>query len=388
MTAGSVVLCLNSGSSSLKYALFRMDDENARPLGAGSIDDSPDPARAVSRAFEAMSASGLPAPDAVAHRLVHGGDRFFHSVVVSEATLAELWEIAPFAPLHLPAELRAIEAAKRRYPGVPQIACFDTAFHRGLPERSRRLPLPRSCEAAGVRRYGFHGLSYAYIVEELGSVLGRRAIVAHLGSGASMVALRDRQPIDTTMSFTPAGGLVMGTRSGDLDPGVILHLLATRARSDGDANAAFTEALAEIERMIQRESGLLGISGVTADMKKLLALQSHDDRAALAVDVFCYRIKMQIGAYAAALGGLDTLVFTGGIGEHAAPVRAEVCSGLGHLGIRLDPAANEAGSRVISDGEGACSVLVVKANEELVIAREAARCLRVSSPALVGATLE
>jgi acetate kinase len=341
----------------------------------------------LSYAFETMATSGLPAPDAVAHRLVHGGDRFFHSIVVTDATLADLWELAPFAPLHLPAELRAIEAAKARYPGVAQVACFDTAFHRGLPERSRRLPLPRSCEAAGVRRYGFHGLSYAYIVEELGSALGRRAIVAHLGSGASMVALRDRQPIDTTMSFTPAGGLVMGTRSGDLDPGVVLHLLATRAAGDGDGHGALPQALAQVERMIQRESGLLGISGVTADMKKLLALQNHDDRAALAVDIFCYRIKMQIGAFAAALGGLDTLVFTGGIGEHAAPVRAEVCSGLQHLGIALDEAANEAGRRVISDGEGACTVLVVPTNEELVIAREASRCLRVSSPSAVGATL-
>jgi acetate kinase len=380
MTAGSVVLCLNSGSSSLKYALFRVTTENAIRLDAGSIDECPDLARAVSRAFEAMSDRGLPRPDAVAHRLVHGGDRFLHPVVVSDATLAELWEIAPFAPLHMPAEIRAIEAAAVRYPGLPQIACFDTAFHRGLPERSRRLALPRSCEAAGIRRYGFHGLSYAYIIEELGSALGGRAIVAHLGGGASMVALRDRQPIDTTMSFTPAGGLVMGTRSGDLDPGVIFHLLAARAATEADKEGGFSKSLADVERMIQRESGLLGISGVSGDMKKLLALRSHDDRAALAIDVFCYRIKMQIGAFAAALGGLDTLVFTGGIGEHAAPIRAEICTGLEYMGLRLDPAANQTGSRVISNGEGRCTVLVVPTNEEIVIAREASRCLSVSSP--------
>jgi acetate kinase len=229
------------------------------------------------------------------------------------------------------------------------------------------LPLPSACDEQGIRRYGFHGLSYQYVVEELQAKLGRRSILAHLGSGASMVALRDGKPIDTTMSFTPAGGLMMGTRAGDLDPGVLLHLL----RGGHD--------LADLERMVQHDSGLLGVSGSTSDMQTLLERRREDSRAALAVDMFCYRAKMAVGALAASLGGLDTLVFTGGIGQHAAAVRAEICQGLEFLGIEIDPAGNDAGREVISRVDGSCTVRVVATDEELTIARQVGRLLRFSS---------
>ena len=386
MSSGPAVICLNSGSSSLKFALVRIGQAGETKLAAGSVEgigleqgrlqirlcgeaavdtalpmaDSTD---AIERAFDALASASLPAPDAIGHRLVHGGDRFTGPARIDDAALSALRQLSSFAPLHMPAEMRAIEATRTRYPRLPQVACFDTAFHKDLPERVRRLPLPARFHERGIRRYGFHGLSYAYVVETLGSKLGPRSIVAHLGSGASMVALLDRRPIDTTMSFTPAGGLMMGTRTGDIDPGVLLHLL----EGGCDARA--------LQRVIQNESGLLGVSGFAPDMKTLLQRRASDAGAALAVEMFCYRARAAIGALAASLGGLDTLVFTGGIGEHASPVRSEICRGLGFLGIELDASANEAAREIISGAGSACTVRVVATDEELTIARETARLL-------------
>jgi acetate kinase len=387
MSSNPAVLCLNSGSSSLKFALVLISEDGESKLAAGSvegiglergrlqirqrdggalIDDRThirDADDAIERAFDALASARLRAPDAVGHRLVHGGDRYNGPVRIDDATLTALRQLSPFAPLHMPVELRAIEATRARYPALPQVACFDTAFHRGLPERARRLPLPARFHEQGIRRYGFHGLSYAYVVETLASKLGRRSIIAHLGSGASMVALLDGRPIDTTMSFTPAGGLMMSTRTGDIDPGVLVHLL--RGGCD----------VSDLERLIHHESGILAVSGSTPDMKTLLQRRGTDARAALAVEMFCYRAKTAIGAMAAALGGLDTLAFTGGIGQHASPVRAEICRGLDFLGIKLDDSANDAGSDVISSAGSACNVRVVATDEELTIAREAGRLL-------------
>jgi acetate kinase len=246
-----------------------------------------------------------------------------------------------------------------RFPALPQAVCFDTAFHRGLPEIARRLALPRALvDAAGIERFGFHGLSYEYVLERLGAAGRGRVVIAHLGNGASMAAVRDGRPVDTTMGLTPAGGFMMGTRTGDLDPGVLLYLMREKGY---DAE--------RLDRLVNKESGLLGVSGASADMKTLLEGRERDEAAALAVAMFCYQARKQVGAFAAALGGLDTLVFTGGIGERAAPVRAEICDGLDHLGVRLDPARNAADADPLGAPGGGCAVRVVPTREDLVIAR-------------------
>jgi acetate kinase len=332
-----VILALNCGSSSLKYAAF---DGEQRTAG-GVVGRIGVPGGHATHADAVHAALDLlPAPEAVGHRLVHGGPKLLQPVRIDAQVLALLREALPFAPLHLPAELAAIEAVARRYPRVSQVACFDTAFHRSLPEVARRFPLPRRVDAEGVRRYGFHGLSYEWAVSELR--LRGRAVIAHLGNGASMCAVRDGVCIDTTMGLTPAGGFMMGTRSGDLDPGVLIFLLQTMSRD-------------EIARVVEREAGLLGVSEMTSDMKTLLA--SDDPRARLAVEMFCYQARKAVGALAAALGGLDTLVFTGGIGEHSAEIRGRICAGLEYLGgfaVRVIAADEE---RVIA--RHVCTLLVV-----------------------------
>jgi acetate kinase len=375
-----VVLSLNVGSSSLKFALFRFsaDGETRIANGAidrigiegsrlrlrrldGSIHDQDEHLTnreaAIVAAFTAMKEHHLPEPAAVGHRLVHGGPRHQRPERVDRALLESLREVVRFAPLHLPAELDAIDVVGGRFPGLPQVACFDTAFHARLPEVARRLPLPRVLYDEGVYRYGFHGLSYEYVLKKLGAALGRRTILAHLGNGASMAAILYGEPIDTTMGFTPTGGFMMGTRTGDLDPGVVLYLL----KSGYDAR--------RLETTIDQASGLLGVSGTTSDMRALLELRASDARCAIAIDMFTYQIRKSIGAFVAALGGVDMLVFTGGIGEHAAVVRAECCLGLECLGIRVDPARNAASAEVISTDDSACSVRVVPTDEELMIAR-------------------
>ncbi len=272
--------------------------------------------------------------------------------------------LIPFAPLHLPEEIRAIKDVADHFPGLPQAVCFDTAFHRRMPELARRFPLPRALWDDGVRRYGFHGISYEYIMQTLGEPAPARVIIAHLGNGASMAAVRDGVPIDTTMGFTPAGGFMMGTRSGDLDPGVPVYLLKEKGY---DA--------ARLDRLMNRESGLLGVSGVTADMKKLLEIRNSNPDARQAVAMFCYQLRKSVGALAAALGGLDLLVFTGGIGERAAAVRWTVAAGLEHLGIRLDQRRNDAHADTISSPGSSCIVRIIPTNEDLMIARHTSRLI-------------
>jgi acetate kinase len=341
------ILALNCGSSSLKYAVFDGDEVLAR----ATIDGVTDHRGAVLGVLD-----GLDAPlAAVGHRLVHGGPDHSAPARVDAALLASLARLVPLSPLHLPAELAAIEAVTQRLGAVPQVVCFDTAFHHTLPLVARRIALPTALFDAGIRRYGFHGLSYASIIGALPAARLGRAVIAHLGSGASMAAIRDGRSVETTMGFSPAGGLVMGTRAGDVDPGLLVYLL------DHGHDAR------RLDHLINHEAGLLALSETTSDMQRLLAQRATDPRAALAVDAFCYHARKAIGALAAVLGGIDTLVFTGGIGEHAAPVRAEICGGLGHLGIVLDDGRNAAGAAIISTGS--CEVRVMRTDEEREIAR-------------------
>ena len=378
MPGTPIVLCLNAGSSSLKFSVW--DDEKS--LGEGEVEgigrpeafawlQTPgapprrlpghwtDHGEATASVFTLLGEHELPAPAGVGHRLVHGGRRHAAPERVTPTLIAELRALIPLAPLHLPSGLAGVEAVAARFPALPQAVCFDTAFHRDLPEIARRLPLPRDlADTAGVQRFGFHGLSYEYVLEWLGAAGRGRVVIAHLGSGASMAAVREGRAADTTMGFTPAGGFMMGTRTGDLDPGVLLYLMREKGY----------DAL-RLDRLVNKESGLLGVSGTSADMKTLLERRERDQAAALAVAMFCYQVRKQVGAFAAALGGLDTLVFTGGIGERAAPVRAEICDGLGHLGVRLDPARNAAHTDPLTAPGGGCAVRVVVTREDLMIAR-------------------
>jgi acetate kinase len=368
------VLCVNSGSSSLKVALYedeaRIASGAVEGIGLGEgrltvrdavrvLRDQPGVFPDARTALQGVLAgTGFPAPDAAGHRIVHGGPDHAAPERVTPRLLAAIRALIPLAPLHLPAALHGIDAVSAHFPGLPQVACFDTAFHRRMPAVARRLPLPRALRAKGIERYGFHGLSYEYVVATVGAATLGRAVIAHLGNGASLAAVRDGLPVDTTMGFTPTGGLMMGTRSGDLDPGVLVHLLA----HEGYDAAA-------IERLVDHESGLLGVSGVTSDMKALLETRATQPHAAEAVELFCYVLRKHIGAFAAVLGGIDTLVFTGGIGERAAPVREDACRGLEHLGIQIDRTRNARNDQIISTPGSACTVRIVPTDEDLMIAR-------------------
>jgi acetate kinase len=382
------VLALNAGSSSLKVALFATDASREECVARGAVEriakergsiavrdgngrilverDAPcaDHAQAFSHALDAFDGASLPPADAIGHRLVHGGPQHNAPARVDAKLRASLAELVRFAPLHLPAELAVLDATAARSPNVSQVVCFDTAFHRGLPEVAERFALPRDLFDAGVRRYGFHGLSYEYVVETIGAAKLGRAVIAHLGNGASMAAVKDGRSVDTTMGLTPTGGLVMGTRAGDLDPGVFVHLMEHHGCGARD-----------LESLLNERSGLLGVSGTTSDMKMLLEASAHDARAAVAVEMFCYTARKFVGALAAALGGLDTLVFTGGIGERAAPVRERICAGLDHLGVAIDRACNARAAACVSAGRSRCRVLVVPTDEERMIARHTFRAL-------------
>jgi acetate kinase len=306
---------------------------------------------------------------AVGHRIVHGGPKYWQPQRITPEMLAELRSLSPFDPEHLPEEIELAEAFHRRLPDVPQIACFETAFHHDMPRVARLLPIPRRYDAQGVRRYGFHGLSYAFLTRELGRIAGAQAmngrvILAHLGSGASMAAVLDGRSLDTTMAFTPAAGLVMGTRSGDIDPGLVSFL----ARSEQMTASQF-------DHMVNHASGLLGVSETSSDMRDLLAREREDVRAAEAVALFCYQAKKWIGAYGAALGGLDTLVFAGGIGENAPQVRARICNGLAFLGIELDESRNAQSAGVISTDASRATIRVIHTDEEVMIAESVCRIL-------------
>jgi acetate kinase len=307
--------------------------------------------------------------------VVHGGPKYSAPQRITADMVGELRRLSPFDPEHLPQELLLTEAFHRRFPNLPQVACFDTAFHHELPRVARLLPIPRRYEALGVRRYGFHGLSYAFLLEELARQAGAeaaqgRVILAHLGNGASLAAVHRGKPVDTSMGFTPAAGVPMSTRSGDLDPGLVWYLARTE---EMDAQ--------QFNEMVNSRSGLLGVSETSSDMRDLLQREAQDVRAAEAVALFCYQVRKWIGAFAAALGGLDTLVFSGGIGENAPIVRARICAGLGFLGIDLEEKRNAANEGVISAAAGRVAVRVIRTDEELTIARSVCRVLRLGAGA-------
>jgi acetate kinase len=381
------ILTINAGSSSLKFALFKAGDTLARTLAGKFERIGLDGGRLIitdtltnkrdDRAFDAPNHISctplleqalktkveLEAMQAVGHRIVHGGPRYAKPHRVDDALLEELHRIRSFDPDHLPAEIGLVKHFTQRYPQVPQIACFDTAFHRDLPRVARVLPIPRRYEAQGVQRYGFHGLSYGFLLQELKRTAGAaaargRVILAHLGNGASMAAVHNGKSIDTTMSFTPAAGLVMSTRSGDLDPGLPAYF----ARKEGMTPPQFNH-------MINSKSGLLGISETSSDVRDLLQRQRKDHRAAEALEVFCYQARKWIGALSAALGGLETLVFSGGIGENAPPIRMRICKQLNFLGIDLDAVLNKTSASVISTKRSKVVVRVIRTDEELYMAR-------------------
>jgi acetate kinase len=392
MISGSpCVLAINGGSSSIRFAVYETGPTLRRRL-AGKIDriglsgtnmvvrrpgenpPSPRPlaagshSAAVERLLDWLEAQPVFASiQAAGHRVVHGM-KHAEPERVTAKLLAELHRITPYDPDHLPREIELIEALRKRHPRLPQVACFDTAFHRSMPRVAKLLPIPRRYAAKGVERYGFHGLSYAYLMEELHrldpAAARGRVILAHLGNGASLAAVHRGKSIDTSMGFTPAAGLVMSTRSGDLDPG-LLSFLARRERMTP----------AQFDRMVNHESGLLGVSETSSDLRDLLAREGRDRRAAEAVALFCYQARKWIGAYAAALGGLDTLVFAGGIGENASIIRTRICAGLGFLGLQLDPRCNARNGAVISRRASRVVVRVIPTDEELMIARSVCRVL-------------
>jgi acetate kinase len=382
LPARHTVLCINVGSSSCKFALYsvsggaeslvaegaadrigssggkiRIHDANGRMLSE-SERVLARPQVAVDALFDEFERLQLPRLDAVGHRIVHGGPHHVAPEIVTPALIDDLKNLIPFAPLHMPGGIEGIEAVAARHAKLPQVACFDTAFHRGMPERAERFPLPRELWDAGIRRYGFHGISYEYIMQALGADVPPRLIIAHLGNGASMAAVLNGHPHDTTMGFTPAGGFMMGTRPGDLDPGVIVYLL--------DQKRYDAKRLAEL---VNLKSGLLGVSSISSDVKTLLDARASNVDAAMAIEMFCYQIRKSVGALAAALGGLDLLIFTGGIGEHAAVVRAEVCDGLAYLGLAIDQRRNDSDEDTISSTGSKCRVRVIPTNENLMVAR-------------------
>jgi acetate kinase len=396
-SASPRILTINGGSSSIKFALFEGFDPPT-PILRGEIEriglpgttlrvKGPSPEDDFSRAVPASDyaaavgalkdcieeRSGRDGLTAIGHRLVHGGMKYSKPQRIAPGMVDELRALSPFDPEHLPQEILLVEAFHRQFPRLPQVACFDTAFHHDLPRVARLLPIPRRYEAQGVRRYGFHGLSFEFLVAELARLDGAEAargqvILAHLGNGASLAAVHDGKSMDTSMSFTPAAGVPMSTRSGDLDPGLFPYLARTEqmnAKQFGD--------------MVNFRSGLLGISETSSDMRELLDCEARDARAAEAVALFCYQVKKWIGAFAAALGGIDTLIFAGGIGENAPTVRARICDGLGFLGIDLNQKSNAETKPLISSDVGRVKVRVIRTDEERVIAESVVSVLGLDS---------
>jgi acetate kinase len=382
-----MILTINGGSSSIKFALFAA----ASPLrqlfsgqlerigvpgtlltatreNSSELDKHPMPARTFHDGIQSVISYlrqriGKSTISAIGHRIVKGGVHLVDNQLINAEVIAELRRMQPLDLDHLPREIALIDGFREAFPEIPEIACFDTAFHKDLPHIAQLLPIPRRYLNAGVRRFGFHGLSYTYLVSQLAAVAGAevakgRVILAHLGSGASMAAVYNGKPIDTTMAFTPTSGLVMGTRPGDLDPGLLVYLIKDQNLSAED-----------MDKFISQQCGLLGVSETSSDMRDLLAVRATDPRAADAVELFCYQAKKYLCALTSTLGGLDTVVFTGGIGEHAPEIRAAICDGLGFLGLELDPSRNNLASDVISTDESRVTVRIIPTDEELVIAR-------------------
>jgi acetate kinase len=387
------ILTVNGGSSSIKFALFEAGDSLRRTLEGGIeriglaqamfVVKGSDKAENFTRSVTAANhteAVGLLMDwleeriqrgelAAVGHRVVHGGPKYSDPQRITPAMVKELHQLQPFDPEHLPEEILLTEAFYRRFPDLVQVACFDTAFHHDLPRVAQLLPIPRRYEGLGVRRYGFHGLSYAFLMEELARIAGPKAargrvVLAHLGNGASLAAVYEGKSVDTSMGLTPTGGIPMSTRSGDLDPGLVWYLERTEK-----INAK------KFNEMVNFQSGLLGISETSSDMHDLLERETTDVRAAEAVALFCYQVKKWIGAFAAALGGLDTLIFAGGIGENAPKIRSRVCKGLGFLGIELEEKRNSENAGLISADESRVAVRVMHTDEEWMIAKTVCRVL-------------
>jgi acetate kinase len=383
------VLALNSGSSSLKFGLYRIGAAGAFALlsgeaeaigesvgrlralrsdGAVTVDEHasmPDQDDAVMRIGRLLADTRMPAPAIIGHRIVHGGPALRRHCLIDASVLRSLEAAAAFAPLHTPTALQVIRFAQTHFPSVPQAVCFDTTFHAEMPEAARVLPIARDLSATGVQRYGFHGLSCESIVRQLDGGRPERLIIAHLGAGASVTAVRRGKSIDTSMGLTPTGGVIMATRSGDLDPGVLIYLMRERGFDAG-----------MIEDLVDRRSGLLGISGVSGDMRTLEAAAASERAAALAVEMFRASVAKQLAAMITTLDGVDLIVFTGGIGENDAAARAAICARLSWIGIQLDAARNDSAANPISAAQSRCAVLVLPSREDEEIARHASSLFR------------
>ena len=388
-TADMPVLALNAGSSSLKFGLYRVGAHTHQRLLAGMAEivdgqhgafratdaqghaldcgaqPPGTPQAAVARIADLLSAHGLPAPGAIGHRIVHGGAQCRDHTLIDTAVMQQLEAAKAFAPLHVPPALALIRAAQKRFPGIAQVACLDTAFHAGMPDLARTLPIPRELRERGIERYGFHGLSGESIVRQLGDAVPPRLLIAHLGNGASVTAVANGRSIDTSMGLTPSGGVIMSTRCGDIDPGVLAYVVRELGY---DAT--------QLEALIDQRSGLRGISGVSSDMRQVRAAAESNPDARLAIAMFCYSVRKQIGAMAAALGGVDLLVFTGGIGENDAATRAGICEGLEALGIGRETASTDRNSEsrtrvstACTGNDSRCNVRVLPAQEDEQIVR-------------------
>jgi acetate kinase len=384
--ADKTILTINAGSSSIKFAWYnsegplslilsgQMERIGSKNTMLSYTDSNTNTKNSVSMDTSEMNVApnilidwleqqkNFKSITAVGHRIVHGM-KHTHAEELTEDLVAELKTISGYDPEHLPEEINLVEIFMKRYPGIPQIACFDTSFHTTMPEVAKRLPIPRRIMKLGIQRYGFHGISFAFLMEELETLIGKESahgkiILAHLGNGASLCAVKEGKSLDTSMGFTPASGIPMGTRTGDLDPGVIWFLMQVEKIT-----------AKEFSKLINHESGLLGISETSSDMRDLLESRNSDPRAAEAIELFCYQTKKYIGAYAAVLEGLDTLVFAGGIGEHAPEIRAEICDGLKFLGIELDETRNKNNEAVISSVTSSVTVRIIHTNEQLMIAK-------------------
>jgi acetate kinase len=376
------VLALNSGSSSLKFGLYRAGSSRAEMLLSGEAESvgsktakfhaqiSRENAvlsetisissqrEAIIRLGYVLADSKLPTPAAIGHRIVHGGPKLRQHCLIDDSVLRQLEAVTAFAPLHTPSALSVIRFAQEHFPGLPQVACFDTTFHAELADVARVLPISKELQLEGIQRYGFHGLSCESIVHQLGNDLPNRLVIAHLGNGASVTAVKGGKSIDTSMGLTPTGGVIMGTRSGDLDPGVLVYLIREKK---------FDAVM--LEELVDHRSGLLGISGVGSDMRRLREAGSSNADARLAIQMFCYSVRKQVAAMIAALDGVDLVVFTGGIGENDEEARAAICGGLSWIGVSLDEARNRSANNPINDPASRCSVRVLASEEDEQIAR-------------------